>query len=85
MAINAACENNPDDLRIWIQMAVICYHQGRFEAALEYWGHASKLAPETGYFHYCMGKIYEELEKYPVAERCFAKAEELGYDPSEEE
>ncbi len=81
----SAFEYNPEDESIWLQLGNIYSQMEEFQKAMQYYSEGSKLAPEEGVFHHNMGSVHLDLGNNAVAERYFKKAEELGYQFTEEE
>ena len=52
-----------------------------FESAIQEYDEAIRLDPQAGPYYYNRGVAHEALGKTLEAERDFAKAKELGYDP----
>ena len=52
-----------------------------YEQAIQNYGEAIRLEPQVGEGYHYRGLAYEEMGKTKEAERDFAKAKELGYEP----
>ena len=57
------------------------FKQGDYQKAIEQYDEAIRLDPQDALAYYNRGVAYDNLGKTIEAERDFAKAKELGYDP----
>jgi tetratricopeptide (TPR) repeat protein len=84
-AYRKAIKLNPQDAASMSALGCLFDEQGENpEITLVFCRESVGLAPESGLFRYRLGRLYFNLDRFDDALREFKKAEQLGYDASED-